>query len=169
MPGKKHFLSNAYEYFNTLTMVFYLVVSIPLLAFVVVYLQFQDGGGLQPNPSWQLVPHFIVPAVAIGSIVMAYRFYKNKIIAEAPATFRDKLRTFHQASLYKYALLGLSNLLPVLSMYVTGEQVFAGMYAIALVVFSLNRPTIRRITDDMQLTKQEQEWLSSDKNFNDLP
>lgn len=169
MPGKKHFLSNAYEYFNTLTMVFYLMVGMPLLFFVILYLQFQEEGGLKVTENWQFIPHVLIPAATIASIVMAYRLYKNQIIEREPKTFKAKLRTFHEASLYKYGLLDLSNFLPVIGMYLTGEQIFSGLYAIALVVFSLNRPTARRISKDVELTKQEEQWLNSDRDFDELP
>jgi hypothetical protein len=169
MPRKKHFLSNAYEYFNTLTMVFYLMVGVPLLFFVVLYLQYQEAGGLQVTESWQFLPHVLIPAATVISIFLAYRVYKNKIFQREPKTFRKKLRTFHEISLYKYGLLDLANFLPVIGMYLTGEQVFAGLYAVTLVVFSLNRPTHKRISKDMELTQQEQQWLNSDRDFDELP
>jgi len=169
MPKKRHFLSNAYEYFNTLTLVFYLMVGIQLLFFVVVYLQYQAAGGLTATENWQLLPHVLLPAATVVSILLAYRVYRNQIEARDPSTFKEKLRTFHECSVYKYGLLDLANFLPVLGMYLTGEQIFAGLYAIALVVFSLNRPTISRITKDMQLTKQEQTWLTSNQDFDELP
>ncbi len=169
MPGKKHFLSNAYEYFNTLTMVFYLMVGIPLLFFVILYLQYQETGGLKVTQNWQFLPHVIIPTATLASVVLAYRLYKKKINEYAPDTFRQKLRIFHEVSIYKYGLLDLSSFLPVLGMYLTGEQIFAGLYAIALVVFSLNRPTVSRITKDMGLSKQEQQWLNSDRDFDELP
>lgn len=170
MPRKKHFLSNAYEYFNTLTLVFYLMVGIPLMFFVILYLQYQEAsGGLQVTENWQLIPHVLIPAATVAIIVLSYRVYKNAISQRSPDTFREKLRTFHEVSLYKYGLLSLSNFLPVLGMYLTGEQIFAGLYAVALVVFSLNRPTLTRITKDVSLTQQEQQWLKSDRDFDELP
>jgi hypothetical protein len=169
MPRKKHFLSNAYEYFNTLTMVFYLMVGIPLLFFVILYLQYQEAGGLQVTDNWELIPHVLIPAATVASIVMAYRLYKNTLTQRSPKAFREKLRTFHEVSIYKYGLLDLANFLPVLGMYLTGEQIFAGLYAVTLVVFSLNRPTHSRISKDMDLSQQEQQWLRSDRDFDELP
>jgi hypothetical protein len=169
MARKRNFLSNAYEYFNTLTMVFYLMVGVPLLFFVILYLQSEEAGGLKVTESWQFLPHVLIPAATVVCVLMAYRLYKNQISQRDPKTFREKLRTFHEVSVYKYGLLDLANFLPILGMYLTGEQIFAGLYAIALVVFSLNRPTIRRISKDMELSKQEQQWLSSDRNFDELP
>lgn len=161
-------MSNTYEYFNTLTLVFYLMVGIPLLFFVLVYLQYEEAGGLHPTESMELLPHVILPAAVLLSLYFAYTIYKKQLRQRQPATFKEKLRTFHEVSLYKYGLLSLANFLAVLGMYFAGEQVFAGLYAIALVVFSLNRPTHHRISKDMQLSKDEQQWLRSDKNFDEL-
>lgn len=168
MPKKRHFLSNTYEYYNTLTLVFYLMVGMPLLFFVFIYLQYEKVGGLSATESIQVLPHIVLPAVIMMSLYFAYAIYKKQLRQRQPSAFKEKLRTFHEVSLYKYALLSLANFLAVIGIYFTGEQVFAGLYAIALVVFSLNRPTHHRISKDMQLSKEEQQWLSSDTNFDEL-
>ncbi|MEK6481602.1 hypothetical protein WJR50_28925 [Catalinimonas sp. 4WD22] len=168
MSRKRHFLSNAYEYFNTLTLVFYLMVGIPLIFFVLVYLQYEEQGGLKATESMQILPHIIIPLATIASIYFAYKLYNQKLYQQQPARFQEKLKTFHEVSLYKYGLLSLANFLPVIGMYFTGEQLFAGLYAIALVVFSLNRPTHQRISKDMKLSDEEKQWLRSDKNFDEL-
>ncbi|MFP4090698.1 MAG: hypothetical protein ACLFUB_18445 [Cyclobacteriaceae bacterium] len=170
MAPKRHFLSNAYEYFNTLTMVFYLMVSVPLLFFIIVYLSYQEEGGLQPTQRMNVVEHVLLPAAIIISLVMPFVMYRRQLQARRPMDgFRAKLRTFHQLSFYRYGWLTLANFLAVLGMYYTGEQLFAGLYAIALVVFSLHRPTASRIIKDTKLNEQEKEWLRSDKNFDELP
>lgn len=168
MSRKRHFLSNAYEYFNTLTVVFYLMVGIPLVFFILIYLHYEKAGGLHATESMQFLPHLLLPLGLLASVYFAYSVYKSQLRQRQASTFKEKLKTFHEAALYKYALLSLANFLAVIGMYLTGEQLFAGLYAIALVVFSLNRPTHRRIAKDMRLSKEEQQWLRSDKNFNEL-
>lgn len=168
MSKKKHFLSNSYEYFNTLTLVFYLMVGMPLIFFVLIYLQYEEVGGLQPTENIAWLPHILLPAGVLMSVYFAYSLYKKQLHQRQASTFQEKLRAFHEASLYKYGMLSLSNFLAIIGMYFMGEQIFAGLYAISLVVFSLNRPTHHRITKDMQLSKDEQQWLRSDKNFDEL-
>ncbi|MDF9795134.1 ammonia channel protein AmtB [Catalinimonas alkaloidigena] len=168
MSRKRHFLSNAYEYFNTLTLVFYLMVGIPLVFFVLVYLSYEEQGGLRATENLQILTHIIIPLATVASIYFAYSVYKLKLRQHQAVRFQEKLKAFHEVSLYKYGLLSLANFLPVISMYYTGEQVFAGLYAIALVVFSLNRPTHQRISKDMKLSEEENQWLRSDKNFDEL-
>ncbi|WPP49410.1 hypothetical protein [Catalinimonas niigatensis] len=161
-------MSNSYEYFNTLTLVFYLMVGMPLIFFVLIYLQYEEVGGLKPTESIMWLPHIVLPVGVLICLYFAYSLYAKQLRQRQASAFREKLRAFHEASLYKYGLLSLANFLAIIGMYFMGEQIFAGLYAIALVVFSLNRPTHHRITKDMQLSKEEQQWLRSDKNFDEL-
>lgn len=168
MSSKRHYLSNAYEYFNTLTMVFYLMVSIPLVFFVLVYLQYEEQGGLGVADGFYILPHLVLPLVIAASIYLAYKFYNQKLEARQAEQFREKLKAFHQLSLYKYGFLSLANFLAVIGLYFTGEQLYAGIYAIALVFFSFHRPTHQRVSKDLKLSDEEQDLLRSDKNFDEL-
>jgi hypothetical protein len=169
MASKRHFLSNSYEYFNTLILIYYFMVGVPLLFFVLVFLRYQEAGGLQPTQSMNLIQHVLLPAAAVICLIMPSLQYRKQLKAERPGGFKAKLKLFHQLALYRYAWLTVANFLAVVGMYFTGEQVFAGLYAVALVVFSLHRPTANRITRDMKLNEQEKEWLKSDQDFDELP
>jgi len=149
-------------------MVFYLMVGIPLIFFVLIYLQYEGQGGLQATQRMEILLHIVLPISIVACLYFAYNIYKKELQKRQPQKFQEKLRTFYEVSLYKYALLSLANFLAVVGMYFSGEQLFAGLYAITLVVFSLNRPTHQRIVKDVKLTEEEEEWLRSDKNFDEL-
>ena len=165
MPEKKHFLDNSAEYFHTLHLVFYVMVSVPLILFCVVYLRWMEQGGLSAN----LLFNELHIAITLGVILaggMAYYRYRQRFQYYDPTvSFRRRLRFFHRAAWLKYLWLGFANLLPVVGLYLIGEQFFVGLYAVALVLFSINRPTLRRVVNDLQLNEVERNRLAGDQDF----
>ena len=165
MADKKHFLDNPVEYFHTLHLVFYLAVSLPLILFCTVYLNRMEAGGLDEGISFGWV-HGLVIGGMIASGWLAYRTYQQHFLHyDSTASFRDRLRFFHRAAWYKYAWLAVANLLPVVGLYLVNEQFFLALYAIALILFSLNRPTVKRVTHDLALSERERKRLRSDQDF----
>jgi hypothetical protein len=165
MAKQPRFLSNSAEYFHTLHLVFYLMVSVPLLLFCVVYLRRMGRGGLAEGFTFGAV-HGVVLAGMLLSGWLAYTAYRKRFDRYDPAQpFPQRLRFFHQAAWLKYGWLALVNLLPVAGLYLTGEQFFVALYAVALVLFSINRPTLKRVSTDLKLTPAEQERLAGDQDL----
>ena len=165
MPEKKHFLDNPVEYFHTLHLVFYLMVSVPLILFCGVYLRRMESGGLDSNFQFGGL-HLLLTGGVIVAGGMAYYGYRQRFQHyDATVAFRYRLRFFHRAARLKYVWLGVANLLPVVGLYLVGDQFFVGLYAVALILFSLNRPTLRRVVDDLHLSETERHRLTSDQDF----
>ena len=166
MPQKKHFLDNSAEYFHTLHLVFYLMVSVPLILFCIVYLRRMEQGGLDTNIAFGWL-HTLITLGIILCGIMAYHTYRQRFRRYDPAaSFRHRLRFFHRTAWLKYVWLGITNLLPVIGLYLSGEPFFVALYAVALILFSINRPTINRVTNDLRLSAAERERLSGDQDFN---
>ena len=165
MPEKKHFLDNSTEYFHTLHLVFYLMVSVPLILFCVVYLRRMEAGGLDSSFRFGSSHLLTTGAVVVAGVMAYYRYRQRFRHYDAAATFRHRLRFFHRAAWLKYLWLGTANLLPVVGLYLQGDQYFVGLYAITLILFSLNRPTARRVSDDLLLDETERRRLTSNQDF----
>ena len=164
MPTQK-FLKNAYEYFQTLNQVFYFVIAVPLVLFCLTYLQWMERGGLSDQVRFTWFHALIVLATA-AFLWLAYYLYRKKIRDVAPSeAFQQKLYRFHRSAWTKYLLLAAGNLVPIVGLYLTGEQLFVGLYAIALVIFSVNRPTLRRVIDDLCLNDDEKKRLTDEQDF----
>ena len=167
MPERKHYLDNSTEYFHTLHQVFYLTVSIPLILFCLVYLRQMEEGELSAEFTFGWPQLVITLGVGLSGF-MAYYHYRRRFQHYLPTLpFRQRLRFFHRASWWKYGWLLLANLLPVLGLYLLHEQFFVGLYAVALILFSLNRPTVRRVADDLALEKAERSLLASGHDFDE--
>ena len=165
MAQKKHYLDDAVEYFHTLHQAFYLSVSVPLILFCVVYLRLLGAGSLTESINFGIW-HGVVIAGMAGGSWWAFRAYRQRYVQyDTQAPFRKRLRFFHRAAWVKYAWLSAVNLLPVIGLYATGEASFLVLYAIALVIFSLNRPTQKRVAKDLRLDDAEEKQLASDQSF----
>ena len=165
MPDKKHFLDNPTEYFHTLHLVFYLMVSVPLVLFCVVYLGRMERGGVTSDFRFEALHALIAGGVALTGGLAYYHYRQRFQHYDSSAPLRQRLRFFHRAVWLKYAWLGIANLLPVLGLYLVGDQFFVGLYAVALILFSLNRPTFKRVTQDLRLGEAERAQLATDQDF----
>ena len=165
MAKQPRFLNNSAEYFHTLHLVFYLMVSVPLLSFCVVYLRRMGQGGLAVGFSFG----WVHGAVLLGMLLsgwLAYTTYRKQFVRyDAKQPLQARLHFFHQAAWPKYVWLALANLLPVVGLYLTGEQFFVALYAVALVLFSINRPTLKRVGSDLALSESERKQLEGDQNL----
>ncbi len=165
MAKQQRFLTNSAEYFHTLHLVFYLMVSVPLMLFCWAYLRRMGLGGLAEGFYFGAV-HGAVLAGMLLSGWLAYTTYQKRFNKYDPAQpFQERLRFFHLAAWLKYIWLALANLLPVVALYLTGEQFFVALYAVALILFSINRPTLRRVSNDLKLTTAEQQRLAGDQDL----
>ncbi|MGB3848437.1 MAG: hypothetical protein WA958_00605 [Tunicatimonas sp.] len=165
MAKPPQYLSNSAEYFHTLHLVFYLMVSVPLVLFCVVYLQRMEAGGLSQEFSFGAVHSVVLVGMLLGGW-LAYQHYQKRFSiyhTEQPLT--NRLRFFHRAAWLKYGWLTMTNLLPVAGLYLTGEQFFVALYAVALVLFSINRPTLKRVGNDLKLSADEQSRLAGNQDL----
>ncbi|WKN41472.1 hypothetical protein [Tunicatimonas pelagia] len=166
MPASdKKYLQNAYEYFHRLNVTFYLLIAGPLVGFCYAYLQQEAAGGLQPTVYLSWV-HLALMIGAALVILLGYRNYQRALqTIDTDWSFQEKLAFFYHKSRELHLYFMLSNALAALGLYLTGEHLFAGVYAIVLVVFSLFRPTPRRIVRDLKLTKAEKEKLVGGQDY----
>lgn len=165
MTAYKKYLQSAYEYFHILNIVFYILIALPLVAFCYAYLQYEGRGGLLPTSQFTALHAVIIGGVAL-SIGLAFWWYRRamqKVTDDWP--FQRKLQFFYHRIREKYFLFMVANGLAALGLYLTGEQLFAAVYTVALVVFSLYRPTPRRVTTDLRLTQEEQDRLVGNRPY----
>lgn len=155
------------HYFHSINLLFYSIVGVSLLFFVVIFLNIKETGGLNPSftenePSW----YYLGAVICLLLIFPAYIFYKKKIVqARNEKLIRQKLIMFRKASMIKYALLEAGNLLALLLLFFTEEQLFFVVYAIMLTVFTINRPTPYRVAKDLELTAEEKEMIRNYKKL----
>lgn len=170
MFDKKQLLKNTTEYLNTLNIIFYLIVGVPLMLFCILYLKFEGQGGLQQTTqgNFNFFLHALIPLITLACIAGAYVYYrKSRKQVKQKAPLKEKLLFFYRISLIQYGILFAANMLPVIGLYLSGEQIFPALYAIALVAFSINRPTLHRIIKALRLNKEERHNLIHNQDLNE--
>lgn len=155
---------------ENLTNLFYLMVGVPLLAFVWVYLNLKT---IYPNtifsvPAFRPLLHGGILLAALLIAIWAFVQYRRSLLHLKPYagpsehldnTVEKKVDLFRKASLKKYAMLTLSTLLVILGFYLSAEENYAAAYSILLIVFSVNRPTLDRLLRDTRMKKEERDAL----------
>lgn len=170
MFDKNQLLKNTKEYFNTLNIIFYLLVGVPLMLFCILYLKFEGQGGLQQTAqgNFSFFLHALIPLTTLACIAGAYVYYRKSRKQVKPETpLREKLLFFYRISMIQYGILFAANMLPVIGLYLSGEQLFPALYAVALVAFSINRPTIHRLIKALRLNKEERHIIIHNQNLNE--
>lgn len=155
-------LQNIRKYFDRINLIFYFIVSIPLLLFAIVYLNYEEAGGLRntTTESFNILTHVLIPLLAIASMVGSWLYYKKELKAKVSSSgLSEKLNLFYSTLINRYLILMAGTLLAVLGLYVTGEQLFAALYTVMLVASSLIRPTPARLIRDFKLSKEDEKAL----------
>jgi hypothetical protein len=160
--------------FEDLSNLFYLMVAIPLLAFIWIYLNLQAirPWGYFADPDYAIYVNAAMLLLALSLGVLAFVQYRRRFEGLEPEADKAhgkeegvrerlvfKFRTFKSASLQKYLLLTTCSLLVVVGYYLSAEAYYGAFYGLMIVIFSLHRPTPERFIRDMRLSKEERQAL----------
>lgn len=149
------------NFLNGMNTRFYLSVCLPLLFFVIVFLNLQEKGGISPafEPDDALW-HYLLAAMALITWLWGDKLYKNGLKDLSPElNLSEKLLGFRRASVLKYTIASINCLVIILFLYLTKEQIFLMAFGALLVLLSINRPTPYRIIKDLKLGKEDQKIL----------
>jgi hypothetical protein len=144
------------------------MVAVPLCVFTYFYLNFAQQESIQsafpehPDP----VITYLIPLGTILFITLSYLVYGNLLKnISTDFSLKDKLNLFAKYATVKYALLEAGSLLMVAGFALSKLKFYIVLYVFTLVVFSLHRPTQRRVSKDLKLNKEEREKLWNDQDF----
>lgn len=148
------------DYLFKLNNLFHVIVAIPLLAFVYLYLESQVGR-VQPlinNPDTILILHYILPLIIMVESGIAFIITKKSLsVFPNHDILIEKLGVYFRISLIKYAILEGAAIVAVIGYYLTLSKVYVGFYVVLLMIFSINRPTVYRISKDLKLDGDEKD------------
>jgi len=148
------------DYLYKLNNLFHVMVAIPLLGFVYLYLESQVGR-MQPlinNPDTILILHYILPLIIMVESGLAFIITKKSLsVFPNEDELRSKLSVYFRISLIKYAILEGAAIVSVVGYYLTLSKVYVVFYVVLLMIFSINRPTVYRISRDLKLEGEEKD------------
>lgn len=152
---------NGKTYIQKIQTTAYLCLGIPLLFFIYLYLESSVDRLEEIVPSiyhlYILLPTVLICVFLIYWGMKKYRFLINESFSRS--ALREKLNLYQTANTYRFVTYGVSALLISFGFYLTNDQPFAALFAIMIVLFSINNPNSRKIITELKLNKSEKEII----------
>ncbi len=141
---------------------YYGVISLPLILFLVLYLQTtqQAYNPYLAGDDW-LWLHLLVWALVLAGSAWAVYSYNTRLKTyTGPASLEHKFNTYVHESRRLYFMLAPLMLLPVAAMWATGVIFYGALFSLMVILVASLRPMVEQYIRRMQLSKAEQEALA---------
>ncbi len=136
------------------------IILLALPVFGVIYLFYDSGNQLVNLPG---IPNFLIWAMSllcIAVLIIQYILFDKKIkLTFEKDALVDKVKIYGQATIQRYLILLLVSIITSVGLLLSKNPVFTLFFAIALVFFSLAKPTPDRMARLMKLKKDEKELI----------
>lgn len=143
------------QYFNKLQSALFLLLLGPLFIFIILHLYVNE------TPLSPRIEYFIVIclAVALGWLTAIIRFNKKIKSVRNAQGLGAKLDKYFRITIVRFAFLSLASLLTALGFYLSGSDVFTGLYLVGLILSALVWPTSAKVSRDLRLRGDEREMV----------
>lgn len=163
-------IRNLDEYFIKLNLVFHAILAAPLLLFIYIYLE-TENGTMQPPVSSAKSLGFLQLAITLVTAIfvfLAFSWYRTRINqVQLKERLTQKLGQYLKIGVVQYLLFGVASFAAVTGLYLTGKGWYTGLYVIVLMLMSINRPTLKKISDDLRLKGEERQIVLHKKALPD--
>lgn len=142
-------------YIEQLNLIYYSLLSLPLLLFPIVYLPIKDSTtstfDQAPAALYGLAALLLIMVILFGRRL----FRQNLSVIRIEQALQYKLRAYRKALLIFYLLGMVSCLVSVGLLLFTRHQLFVATYPVLLFILSLYRPTVERMKKEVPLTEKD--------------
>ena len=149
------------EYFYKLQTILFLLLLVPLLAFIILVSEVPPRHANVPLPAEKLiytVGAFCFLALLINAV--ATLLFSSMIKRSAKKVgLSAKLDHYHSATLMRYSMGSMSCLIIVAGFFFTGHYIFTIMFGIAIVMFFITWPWPSKVCSDLKLKGDEKEMV----------
>jgi len=150
---------NSKEYIRKLINIAYLSIGIPLLFFIYVYLE-STSESLEPMIEQEYQLMFFIPIFIISLTLIVWghkKFSLNIVAAKSMNHLSEKLVQYQKGTTQRFVSYSISSMLISIGFFLTDFQVFAALFGIMIVLFSINNPNARKTVIDLQLKDDEKD------------
>lgn len=155
-------------FLHQLTNIFYGIVGLPLLMFIIIYLQISSGE-MDVSRFQEFYNGYIALLLWLltGALVVYTVWLTRQSLQQLPREMKLKGRLilFRQIYIRHYLLLGLASIVALLAYLLSGEVMYAGLFMIVIIMLSITRPTTFRIAKDLNLKGEEKDFVAYRKEF----
>lgn len=143
------------QYFRSLT-ILYLGLLIGQLAFSAITLYFNLGLLFQPDDSLRDIFIYIVPILVVNGFVTGHLIYKSRLKKiKNYNSLISKMRDYRGAMIIRLAMLEGASLFAIVVYLLTADLIFIAMTGLIIAYFIMLRPTIEKISMDLELNSTE--------------
>ncbi|GAB4199511.1 MAG: hypothetical protein OHK0057_27750 [Thermoflexibacter sp.] len=155
-------LKNATQFFNTLNILFYGLMSGGLIFFLITYLAFQSNQLEASATELVSIFNYIVPFVCImefGLAVFLFDLTAKKI--PSMDSLKEKLSAYFRGKLIQWALIESGGLFAIVAYFLTGNQMYALWYLSSVMVLAFYRATPPNFYKYAQLSQKEHKVMEN--------
>ncbi len=139
-----------------------IVMLMALPIFGIIYLFFESGKKLVEVPE---IPDYLIWLLALvcaaGLTFQYFRFSQKIKLTFQKNELVEKVKIYCQATNQRYLILFVVSLISSIGLLLSRNPIFTLSFAIALVFFSVAKPTPDRMARLMKLKKEEKELIRS--------
>ncbi len=157
--------SNSKQYQQSLITIAYLCAGLPLLLFGWLFLEVSHGN-VEPKVGEVRLYFGITVAFMLLIVFVGIHFFRQlNAKARSQEVLTDKLAVYRNAVLLRMLSYAAASLVVIAAMYVTAEEFFSALYAIMIVLFSINNPSLPGIAKDLKLTGTQRSDFLKNREF----
>ncbi len=152
---------NGKEYIRKLINIEYMSIGIPLPFFIWVYLE-STAETLIPIIHQDYNTSVLILVIATSSLLLVWGYKNyNKRLSEAKEKefLLEKLQLYQRGSTILFISYSISSMLISIGFFLTDFQIFAALFGIMIVLFSINNPNSRKVVNDLKLKDHEREII----------
>ncbi|MGB3618594.1 MAG: hypothetical protein WBA12_10775 [Catalinimonas sp.] len=159
-------------FLDRLNLIYYALLSVSLILFLYTYLEetaeAQAGGprgtalnyDTDPTLAWSV--RLGVGLLALVDTAAGFLLFRRQLAAiDKRAPLDEKLARYRRAFLVQVALYASAMLLVAVFYYFSGDEVFAFLYVIVLLISASARPSLHALRTRLALTQEETRQLSA--------
>lgn len=143
------------EYFRSITII-YFGLLIGQVAFSAITLYLNLGLMYQPDDSLRDVFIYVVPILVVNGFVTGHLIYKNRLKKiKSYNILTSKMGEYRGAMIIRLAMLEGASLFSIIVYLLTADLIFIAMSGLIIAYFIKLRPTIDKISMDLELDSTE--------------
>ena len=155
-------------YFFRFSLIFYLLMALPMIPFIIIYLSMHEG---QVTPvlgeDMNTLVTVVLAALAFGNVIIGTKFYRKEMSGlDRSMPLREKLDLFFHASVIQFSCLEAATLISVVGLYLSKTLFFVLLYLGMVIIFAQVRPDLRRMGKELRFSKEEEEVIYGKKEIN---
>ena len=150
------------EFHHQINMIYHVVIAISLIPFALVFLGIDSGKTKEPNVAagYEWGALLILLPLATLPCYFVWKDVRNRLRKiNSKSGIKERLQKYLGLQTRRYLLLELSALVSLLGLWLTTNYLFVITYLLALVQFSLLRPSQDKVIRDLQFNKEDREKL----------